>query len=155
MMNTENAYFEGMRKIAEGWQDAKEEREAMKKEIIDTYGWDSEELKAWYAEDKAAKFPFSSGAMKAYRAWAASVRNQIDTMEMQDFLFDNEVEAFVIIMRNAGIKSFVYTNRSTAVMDNIIGFVSEGCKIVGPGEVVRKSRWNGEEKVTGIRFELN
>ena len=32
-------------------------------------GWDSEELKAWYAEDAAAKFPFESGVSKAYRAW--------------------------------------------------------------------------------------
>ena len=73
MMNANNTYFENLKKIGHDWEAARAERQARKQPIIDTYGWDSEELKAWYAEDAAAKFPFESGVSKAYRAWAQSL----------------------------------------------------------------------------------
>ena len=73
MLSRGNAVFEEMYRIGHDWEKAREERRQRKQEIIDTKGWDSEELKAWYAEDEAAKFPFSQGANKAYRAWASSV----------------------------------------------------------------------------------
>ena len=73
MMNTNNSYFEEMKRIGYAWEEAQVERKNRKQQIIDTLGWDSEELKAWYEEDKAAVFPFPQGASKAYRAWAGSI----------------------------------------------------------------------------------
>ena len=46
MMNKNNTYFENLYKLGCEWEAAREERRARKQTIIDTYGWDSEELKA-------------------------------------------------------------------------------------------------------------
>ena len=119
MLSRGNAVFEEMYRIGHDWEKAREERRQRKQEIIDTKGWDSEELKAWYAEDEAAKFPFSQGANKAYRAWASSVCRREDEVEMDDFLWDREVSDFVDTLRRAGFATFVYTNQSTAVMENL------------------------------------
>ena len=73
-MLTNNTYFENLKRIGHEYEAARVERQARKQQIIDTLGWDSEELKAWYAEDQAAKFPFEQGACKAYRAWAFGKR---------------------------------------------------------------------------------
>ena len=73
MLNRNNTYFENLKRIGHEYEAARAERQARKQPIIDTYGWDSEELKAWYAEDAATKFPFESGVSKAYRAWAQSL----------------------------------------------------------------------------------
>ena len=66
MMNANNAYFENLKRIGHEWEAARVERKNRKQQIIDTLGWDSDELKAWYEEDAAAKFPFESGVSKAY-----------------------------------------------------------------------------------------
>ena len=44
MMNKNNTYFENLYKLGCEWEAAREERRARKQTIIDTYGWDSEEL---------------------------------------------------------------------------------------------------------------
>ena len=119
MMNKNNAYFEELKRIGHEWEAARIERKARKQQIIDTLGWDSDELKAWYEEDAAAKFPFEQGVSKAYRAWATSISRKEDELEMDDFLWEREVTDFVETLRKAGIKTFVYTNQSTAVMENL------------------------------------
>ena len=157
MMNTTNTYFDNLYRIGCEWEAARAERQARKQQIIDTLGWDSAELKAWYEEDQAAKFPFSQGANKAYRAWASSIGRQEDEVEMDDFLWDREVSDFVDTLRRAGFATFVYTNQSTAVMENLHRFAAEGCRMEGLCTVTRReNRWGEEEpvEVMGIRFSL-
>lgn len=156
-MLTNNEYFENIKRIGHDYEVAREERRERKAKIIDTYGWDSEELKAWYAEDAAATFPITAGACKAFRAWANSISRQEDELEMDDFLWGSEVHDFIEALRNAGIESFVYTNQSTSVMDNLHAFAAEGCTMTGLCKAVRKeTRWGEEEpyEVQGIRFSL-
>ena len=74
MLNKENAYFLNLKRLGHEYEEARAERRARKQQIIDTLGWESEELKAWYEEDAAAQFPLSQGACKAYRAWVSSLR---------------------------------------------------------------------------------
>lgn len=158
MLSKGNAAFNEMYRIGRDWEKAREERRARKQEIIDTRGWDSEELKAWYAENEAAKFPFSQGANKAYRAWASSIGRQEDEIEMDDFLWEREVADFVDTLRRAGFTTFVYTNQSTAVMENLHQFAAVGCTMDGLGTITRtESRWGDEEptEVMGIRFSLS
>ena len=158
MLNKNNKYFEEVRRIGHEYEAARVERQARKQPIIDTYGWDSEELKAWYAEDAAAKFPFESGVSKAYRAWAQSLSRKEDELEMDDFLWDWEVQDFVDALKAAGIKTFVYTNQSTAVMENLHQLAAAGCTMQGLCTITRtEDRWGKEEpyEVMGIRFEIN
>ncbi len=158
MLNKNNTYFENMKKIGHDWEAARVERKARKQEIIDTCGWDSEELRAWYEEDAAAKFPFEAGTTKAYRAWAQSIRRQEDEVEMDDFLWETEVQDFVDALRAAGIRTFVYTNTSTAVMENLHQLAAAGCTMQGLCTITRReNRWGDEEpyEVQGIRFTLD
>ena len=158
MMSKNNTYFENLKRIGHDWEAARIERQARKQQIIDTLGWDSEELKAWYEEDAAAKFPFESGVSKAYRAWAQSLSRKEDELEMDDFLWDKEVEDFIEALRSAGIETFVYTNQSTAVMENLHAFAAAGCTMTGLCTITRQeTRWGDEEltEVMGIRFRVN
>ena len=158
MMNTNNTYFENLKRIGHEYEAARVERKARKEQIIAAHGWDSEELKAWYAEDNAAKFPFPQGACKAYRAWASSLSRKEDEVEMDDFLWEQEIADFVGALRSAGIDTFVYTNQSTACMENLHQLAAAGCTMQGLCTITRQeTRWGDEEptKVMGIRFSLS
>ena len=158
MMNTNNAYFEELKRLGHEFEAARVERKNRKQQIIDTLGWDSDELKAWYEEDKAARFPFESGVSKAYRAWAQSLSRKEDEVEMDDFLWEKEVADFIDALRKAGIETFVYTNQSTAVMENLHQFAAAGCRMQGLCTITRQeTRWGDEEsiEVMGIRFTVN
>ena len=158
MLNTNNTNFENLKRIGHEYEAARVERQARKKQIIDTLGWDSEELKAWYAEDQAAKFPFEQGACKAYRAWANSISRKEAELEMDDFLWEKEVRDFVEALRSAWLETFVYTNQSTAVMENLHAFAAEGCTMMGLCTITRQeTRWGDEEptEVMGIRFRIS
>ena len=157
MLDKENAFFLEMKRLGHEFEAARAERQARKKRIIDTQGWDSAELKAWYAEDEAAKFPFSSGASKAYRAWATSVSRQEGEVELDDFLWETEVADFVDTLRKAGFTEFVYTNQSTAVMENLHQLAAHGCRMEGLRIITRhETRWGDEEptEILGIRFTI-
>lgn len=156
-MTKDNAVFNKMKRIGHEWEERRAAHKEKKQYIIDTFGWDSKELGDWYAIKEADAFPFSSGASKAYRAWAGSLARKQDEMEMSDFLFDTEVKDFIDTLKKAGIKSFVYTNTSTAVMENIHAFVAEGCTLESLCTITRtEDRWGEEEpyEVQGIRFTL-
>ena len=158
MLNKNNTYFENLKRLGHEYEAARVERQARKQQIIDTLGWESDELKAWYEEDAAAKFPFEQGACKAYRAWASSISRKEDELEMDDFLWDKEVADFIDTLRQAGITSFVYTNQSTAVMENLHAFAAQGCTMMGLCTITRQeTRWGDEEpvEIMGIRFSLN
>ncbi len=157
MMNTNNTYFDNLKRIGHEYEAARVERHARKEQTIKTYGWESKELKAWYEEDAAAKFPYSQGACKAYRAWANSTSRQEDELELDDFLWEKEVRDFIETLREAGVETFVYTNQSTAVMENLHAFAAQGCTMTGLCTITRQeTRWGDEEpyEVQGTRFSL-
>lgn len=157
MLNRNNAHFEELERIGAEYEEKKHALEERKQEIIDTYGWDSDELKAWYKEKGEMNYPIEAGACKAYRAWMHTIEREEDEVDMNDFLWDREVEDFVDTLRKAGIESFIYTNQSTAVMENIHGFTAAGCKMEGLCKIERTERRFGEnrtEEILGIRFSL-
>ena len=157
MKNT-NTYFEELEKIGHDFEEKRAAHEAKKQTIIDTFGWDSPELKTWYEEKEAMKFPFGNGACKAYRAWKNSIRKNEDEVEMEDFCWEREVEDFLNALREAGIETFVYTNQSTAVMEILHAFAAHGCTMTGLCTITRmENRYGIEEKeqIQGIRFSLD
>nr|DAZ62527.1 MAG TPA: hypothetical protein [Caudoviricetes sp.] len=152
-----NAYFEAMMQTVRDWRAARDERSARKQTIIDTYGWESKELEAWYKEDSAAKYPFTGGEGKALQAWRITADREEDELEMDDFLWESETHDFIETLRKAGIESFVYTNRSTAVMENLHAFAAEGCEMTGLCTIAYKAdRFGGEQTIEakGIRFTV-
>ena len=84
-MNANNTYFENLKCLGHEYEERRAAHESRKQHIIDTYGWDSEELKTWYAEKEAMKFPFEQGTCKAYRAFTQSLSRKEDELEMDDF----------------------------------------------------------------------
>ena len=56
-MNANNTYFENLKCLGHEYEERRAAHESRKRHIIDFYGWDSEELKTWYAEKEAMKFP--------------------------------------------------------------------------------------------------
>ena len=149
-----NTYFDEMYRIGHEWSKKHDAHEKLKEEIIATKGWDSEELKAWYEEEKKMKFPFSSGANKAYRAWRYS---QGDEVVMEDFCWTAERHDFIDTLRKAGLQSFVTVNNSTGLMEDIHGYIAEGCTLEGPCTIVKKDNRFGEEiqeTIQGLRFRL-
>lgn len=157
MLNRNNAHFEKLEKIGTEYEEKRQALEGRKQEIIDIFGWDSEELKEWYKEKEQLTYPVPAGACKAYRAWRQTIEREEDEVEMNDFLWDREVEDFVECLRKAGIKTFVYTNQSTAVMENLHDFEKAGCRMQGLCRIERTERRFGAEQteeIPGIRFTL-
>ena len=157
MMNTNNAYFEELKRIGHEYEAARVERKARKQQIIDSYGWESEELKAWYEEKNQMSYPIAAGACKAYRAWSRSLELENEELELDDFLWEREVADFVDCIKQAGIDTFIYTNQSTAVMENLHSFEKEGYRMDGLCTIKRMERRFGEDReetILGIHFTV-
>lgn len=154
MLRRENTYFENMEKIGAAFETEKKAMEEKKETIIETYGFDSKEWKAWKEESNSLKYPIPSGAIKAYRAWETSLDREAEELELDDFLWEREVKDFVEALKRAEIESFILTNSSTALMDNLHQLTEEGCKMTGLVKTYRKNLWNEEESLNGIRFEV-
>ena len=157
MLKRENAYFENLEKIGKAYDAEKKASEEKKREIIDTFGYDSEEWEAWKKENSEKKYPIPAGACKAYRAWMQTIEREEDEVEMNDFLWDKEVEDFIEAFRKAGIESFIYTNQSTAVMENLHDFEKAGCRMEGLTKIKRSERRFGEDQETeilGVHFTV-
>ena len=158
MLDYENTTFTAMENTLTAWSEAKSALEQRKKDIIKTYGWDSDELNAWYAEDKNCSTPYTAGAMKAYWAFRRSCQKQNTFFEMEDSLWDDEVRDFVNTLREAGITEFVVTSRSSGLMEDLYAYTAEGCAMQGLyNETRRESRFGevSEEIIFGIRFTVN
>jgi hypothetical protein len=152
-MKKENTFFEEMKKVGRAWDDERRARLEQRKEIEKTYGYCSEEYSNWIAENKDIPFPFTDGANRAYRAWEDSIESNTDELILSD-IWDREVADFVDTLRKAGIKEFIYTEHSTALMENIHLFAAEGCTMTGLYTRIRKEIW-GETEIQGIRFSVN
>ncbi len=147
-----NKFFDELEAAGRAFEEAKAKHEELKQKIVDTYGWGSDELKAWYNKKEELKdsFPYSSGECKAYRAWKYSEREEV---EMNDSLWEDEIHDFVEAFRKAGIDTFVITNTSTGLMENLHRIAGEGCTMQGLCTIEKDDAWFGKKKeVPGIRF---
>lgn len=157
MLERKIAHFEKLNQIAEDYEAKKKALEDRKQGLIDTYGWDSEELKAWYEEKNQMTYPIPAGACKAYRAYENSLEKGNEELELNDFLWEKEVGDFVETLRAANIKTFIYTDQSTAVMENLHGLSNAGCRMDGLCTIKRQERRFGEtreEEILGVHFTV-
>ena len=149
-----NTYFEELERIGREWLKKYDAHKALKDRILEEHGWDSPELKARYAEEEQMKGPFPSGVSKAFRAWKYG---ESDEFLFEDFVWEREAADFIDTLRKAGLETFVVTNDSTALMENIHWSVGLGCKLEGTCIVTKhRRRWgeDEEEQLMGLRFSL-
>ena len=161
-----NTFFEAMRAQAEAFAKEKAAREEVRKALTARYrDADREEeeaidaeIKAWYEEEKKHPYPYSNGACRAYRAYAASQNNEASAFEVSDLPWEKDYDDFVGTLRAAGIQTFVVTDQSTALMDGIHELTSRGCRLTGPAAVTRKECFFGrceEREHRGLEFRLS
>ena len=93
---------------------------------------------------------FTSGAVKAYRAWKNS---ETSAVELREGLWDSEIHDFVETMRKAGIDWFIFTNQSTALMENLHALAAEGCTVCGLAAII-KDGWPYQRRIKGIKIKL-
>lgn len=100
---------------------------------------------------KALVNPISDGERKAIRAWRTSTS---ETVIMNDFLWESEVAGFVYALRSAGITTFIFTNQSTALMENLHWLAAAGCRI---GQLVSWEEQHSifEETTTVMGIEIH
>ena len=97
-----------------------------------------------YFENLRAKQNPTIGQIKAYRVYK-------NDFILEDFLWEKEVKDFVNTLREGGVKYFVYTSTSTALMSNFHAFIENGCKFV---ETCNVESPIFEESKKGLRFEV-
>lgn len=95
---------------------------------------------------------FPSGSSRAFSAWTYRNRDCED-FEITFSVWEREIHDFIGTLREAGVKSFIFTDHSTALMYNIHGFVAEGCKM-GDLVTVEHKDFIRNTTVQGIRFSL-
>lgn len=156
MTNLKDNYcFNVMKRTSEMYEEIIGAHESKKESVIETYGWDSPETQEWYNKyDEIKKnFLFNGGQCKAYRAWCSSVKWNHEIFVLDEFLWDDEINDFIQTLREAGIKEFAYMNSSTAVMNNIHGFINGGYDFAGLYVIQNKDKYR-DDVVKGIRFKL-
>lgn len=157
MLNKKNKHFEKLCRIEAAYVTIKRDLEQKKEEIIKTHGWESQEMKDLQEKISRNTYPISMGACKAYRAYKQSLEKNTEELEMSDFLWDNEVEDFLDTLKKAEINSFIYTNQSTAVMENMHAFEEQGCRMVGLKRIKRLVQKYGAEEIEttlGVLFAV-
>lgn len=153
-----NEYFRCMRHYNEEYWSKKSAVEEMIKEMKKDENIPVESI--YNLKDAMMKKivnPYSDGEGKAYRAWSQTMDKTNETaevIEMNDFLWESEVAGFVYAMREAGAEKFYYTNHSTAVMENLHGFVAAGCKIGNTVSWEVERIFGYKETVLGIEIIL-
>lgn len=150
-----NGYFHSMENVAVRAEAQKELIKEQRHSVIEQFGWKAPQLEMLKQMESSIIDPCTKGQWKAFHAWRSTLREDEDaeTLVMDDFLWEEEIAGFVLALREAGCDKFYFTNRSTAVMENIHGFIAAGCKMVGTVSWEEKDRFHTEQ-VLGLEFEL-
>ena len=135
MTNFTNAYFEEMQNTGIAYEQAKAERRIEKEQILKSS--DDAALERWYERENNFPYPFSRGQTTAFRAWKESIDHSADIFECNDLPWDKDTHDFVVTLREAGIKEFAVTDKSTALMEELHLLEAEGCRLVSLYKVSR------------------
>lgn len=151
-----NTYFETMMEISKAYEKVRSEHEKKKDQIIDTYGYDSTELKDWYDEKELIKKqnPYTNPEYIALRSWYYPNQGELDDIILDDFFWNKETtEEFINTLRSAEVETFVVVNNSSALMENIHWFVESGCTFVEPCTIHYEDGFRGDRM--GLRFKVS
>ena len=155
MKETTRAYFHQMYETSRAYGEAKHRREEEKRKLMEADDWEG--VEAWHKREEQFPSPYTAGQMKAYWAYDRSSEIELDELMMDDSLWEREVKDFSDTLRAAGVTSFVITNQSTGLMEDIHNLTAQGWRLVGPCKVTYIHRRWGEdtqEARLGLRFEI-
>ncbi len=140
-----NGYFKMMQDIGEGYERARSIRNKEKEELLERKDWKG--LEEWNEREKNFPFPFSAGYMKAYWAWQNSIGHSSDAFEVSELPWEKDAHDFVACLKEAGVREFAITDRSTSLMDVLHALGKEGCEMEGLCTVKRiENRWGEGDK---------
>ena len=155
MTEQTKAYFQRMYEEACRFHQAQDERKKEKEALEAADNWDA--VSAWWEREKQIQNPYTQGQYKAYWAFRNSSEIESGDLEMNDFLWERDVKDFSDTLKAAGVTTFVLTNQSTALMENIHQLEAEGWKLLGPCKLPVKEFRYGSDRIVdhlGLRFEI-
>ena len=95
----------------------------------------------------------SLGASRAFwtyndgkKDWNTHAGRKVSAYGFSGFCWEKDIHDFITTLRNIGVKKFVITNTSTALMDNLHGFADEGCYIGGLVTRQPETKWSPFEQ---------
>ena len=96
-------------------------------------------------------------AWKIWRAYEKSRDNENEILDFDDIIWDRDVEALVVCMKENGIEVFTYSCMATNVIETLWLFKEAGCTIGEMVEVnLRKDFFgSGYEKGHAFKVTLN
>ena len=155
MTEKTTAYFHHMYETASAFGKAKAEREKKKDALIAADDWDA--VSAWWEREKHITEPYTSGQYKAYWAFRNSSEIETGDLEINDSLWEREVKDFSDTLKAAGVTTFVLTNQSTGLMEDIHNLEAQGWKLMGTCKLPVKEFRFGSDRIVehlGLRFEI-
>lgn len=146
-----NDYFQNMENCLADYYDRVNKADKARSDAVAKYGYGKETDKYFERLEKIrGERPYSNGQVQAYHVVD---RCKGEELVVSDFVWEDDIHDFIQTLREGGIKDFVLTTQSTALMADIHGFVDEGCSIDGTCKIVREGYY-GEEVVLGLRFKM-
>ena len=95
----------------------------------------------------------SLGASRAFwtytdgkKEWTTHAGGNVSAYGFSGFCWEKDIRDFIATLRNIGVRKFVITNTSTALMDNLHGFADQGCYIGGLVTREPETKWMGTEQ---------
>jgi|GEM_PF-2933393 len=112
-MKTEtNTYFSEKKAILEAYWEA---REALNRQK-DAINWDDREARrAISVQLEQMTCPLTNGEIEAVRAWDP----EAETFVATDHLWTKDIHDFAACLRAAGVETFLFTDKSTALVESI------------------------------------
>lgn len=80
------------------------------------------------------------------KEWNTHAGRKVSAYGFNGFCWDKDIRDFIATLRDIGVRKFVTTNTSTALMDNLHGFADEGCYIGGLVTRQPKTKWSPFEQ---------
>ena len=100
---------------------------------------------------KVPELPVNAGEYVLYEMWQKSIKEDTRRLELDRCLTPDTAKEFISAMRAAGINNFVFTAKRGAVMNNIMVFLNEGCRMEGNTTLIKHGR-KKTKSVDGLFF---
>lgn len=152
-----NAYFENLYRICSAYEEAKAERMKERDALKEKDDWDG--VRAFDEREKRDfPRPYTRGQNDAFRAWRNNLANGNNGFfEVRNLPWEKDAPEFVKALRDAGIKTILVTDASTALLDDLFTLQGLGCRMAGLKTYTRMENHFGKEKeaeVRGIEVEV-